>query len=82
MSLPFALNHMTAPRLGVEEFRAAGIVVANMYDGRCILVDADGRLGNADQIRALLDGGYARSISYRPFASRVRALENAEPALE
>ncbi|MDE3240634.1 MAG: TIM barrel protein [Paracoccaceae bacterium] len=58
-----------------------GVAVADMRDGHRVLVDADDRLGNVAQIRALLDAGYTGPISYEPFAPSVHALEDAHPAL-
>ena len=44
-----------------------------MQDGHRILVDADDRLGNIEQIRALLDAGYDGAFSYEPFSPEVHA---------
>lgn len=57
------------------------VAVAEMRDGHRVLVDAEDRLGNLAQLRALLDAGYAGPISYEPFAASVHALEDAGPAL-
>jgi 2-keto-myo-inositol isomerase len=45
-----------------------------MQDGDRILVDAHDRLGNIDQIRAMLDGGYDGAFSYEVFSPEVHAL--------
>lgn len=42
--------------------------VASMRDPHRILVDADDRLGNAEQIERLMRGGYSGFISFEPFA--------------
>lgn len=57
------------------------VAVADMRDGNRVLVDADDRLGNVTQIRALLDAGYTGPISFEPFAPSVHALDDAKPAL-
>ena len=52
-----------------------------MQDGHRILVDGRDRLGNVEQIRALLDAGYAGAFSYGPFSPQVHGLADAAPAL-
>ena len=52
-----------------------------MQDGHRILVDGRDRLGNVEQIRALLDAGYAGAFSYEPFSPQVHELADAAPAL-
>jgi 2-keto-myo-inositol isomerase len=59
----------------------ASVSVANMRDPHRVLVDAQDRLGNLDQIAALYAAGYAGPISYEPFAPSVHALADARPAL-
>jgi 2-keto-myo-inositol isomerase len=51
-----------------------------MQDAHRILVDADDRLGNVEQIRALLDAGYDGAFSYEPFSADVHALADPEKA--
>lgn len=51
-----------------------------MQDGHRILVDAGDRLGNIEQIRALLDAGYDGAFSYEPFSPEVHALADPEDA--
>ena len=51
-----------------------------MQDGHRILVDAHDRLGNIEQIRALLDAGYDGAFSYEPFSPEVHALADPEQA--
>jgi 2-keto-myo-inositol isomerase len=57
------------------------VAVAEMRDPHRVLVDAQDRLGNVDQIAALRAAGYAGPISYEPFAPSVHALRDARPAL-
>jgi 2-keto-myo-inositol isomerase len=52
-----------------------------MQDGHRILVDARDRLGNVDQIRQLLDAGYAGAFSYEPFSPDVHAMADPGAAL-
>ena len=58
---------------GVVEPR---IAAADMLDGHRGLVDARDRLGNIDQISALLDAGYAGPISFEAFSSVVHEAAN------
>lgn len=51
---------------------------ADMRDAHRLLITADDRLGNVEQLRALLAGGYAGFVSFEPFAEEVQAL--ADPA--
>ena len=53
-----------------------------MLDAHRVLVDAGDRLGNLDQIRALLDAGYSGPFSFEPFAAEVHALADPEAALK
>ena len=57
------------------------LAVADMRDAHRILVDERDRLGNAAQIRALLDAGYRGPISYEAFSPLVHGLADPEPAL-
>lgn len=57
------------------------VPVEGMQDGHRILVDANDRLGNLEQIRQLLETGYAGAFSFEPFSPAIHALEDAEPAL-
>lgn len=53
----------------------------DMQDAHRNLVDADDRLGNVAQVRALLDAGYSGAFSYEPFAPSVHALADPRAAL-
>lgn len=57
------------------------IAVHDMLDAHRVLVDADDRLGNASQLRALQEQGYAGPVSFEPFAVEVHALTDPEAAL-
>lgn len=50
-----------------------GVSVAQMSDAHRILVDGRDRLGNLDQIAALLAAGYAGPVSFEAFAPAVHA---------
>jgi 2-keto-myo-inositol isomerase len=50
--------------------------VDEMQDGHRILVDAEDRLGNVEQIRDLLAKGYTGAFSYEPFSPQVHAFAN------
>jgi 2-keto-myo-inositol isomerase len=52
-----------------------------MQDGHRILVDARDRLGNVEQIRALLDSGFSGAFSYEPFSPLVHALTDPQAAI-
>jgi 2-keto-myo-inositol isomerase len=52
-----------------------------MQDGHRILVDARDRLGNIEQIRALMKAGYAGAFSYEPFSRLVHALADPQAAI-
>ncbi|MEP7454394.1 TIM barrel protein [Phyllobacterium sp. SB3] len=54
------------------------VSVSEMRDPHRVLVDEDDRLGNVDQIRALLEQGYNGLFSFEPFAEEVQ--EMAHPA--
>lgn len=55
--------------------------VSDMRDGHRVLVDADDRLGNVAQIRALQAAGFSGPISYEPFAASVHELRDPAEAL-
>lgn len=50
----------------------------DMQDGHRILVDASDRLGNVEQIRALLAAGYTGAFSYEPFSPVVHAFADTK----
>lgn len=58
------------------------VSVSDMLDAHRILVDADDRLDNAGQMRALLLAGYAGPFSFEPFAADVHALKEPVDALK
>jgi 2-keto-myo-inositol isomerase len=58
------------------------VAVDDMRDPHRVLVDADDRLGNVDQIIALRAAGYTGPISYEPFAPSVHALTDPRAALK
>jgi 2-keto-myo-inositol isomerase len=53
----------------------------DMQDAHRILVDAEDRLENILQIRALLDLGYDGAFSFEPFSAKVHALNNVSEAI-
>ena len=55
--------------------------VDEMQDGHRILVDARDRLGNVEQMRALLAAGYQGAFSFEPFSPLVHALADPEAAI-
>lgn len=57
------------------------VTVDAMLDAHRVLVDADDRLENAAQIRALLAAGYDGAFSFEPFAAEIHALADPEAAL-
>ncbi len=57
------------------------VAVEAMLDAHRVLVDAQDRLGNIAQIRALLAAGYQGPFSFEPFAEEVHALADPESAL-
>lgn len=59
----------------------AAVSVSDMRDSHRVLVDAQDRLGNIAQIRALIAGGYAGLFSFEPFAEEVQRLENPVEAI-
>ncbi|MHC1548184.1 TIM barrel protein [Phyllobacterium sp. K27] len=54
------------------------VAIGDMRDPHRVLVDDHDRLGNVDQIRALLELGYKGLFSFEPFAEQVQQL--ADPA--
>lgn len=58
------------------------VSIADMRDPHRVLVDADDRLGNAGQIRALLQASYKGPFSFEPFASEIHALKDPGAALK
>ena len=58
------------------------VTVSDMRDPHRVLVDADDRLGNIDQMRALRDQGYTGLFSFEPFARQVQELEDPAEAIE
>ncbi len=57
------------------------VAVADMRDAHRVLVDADDRLDNVGQIRALMAAGYNGPFSFEPFAASVHALADPAAAL-
>ena len=58
------------------------VSVSDMRDPHRVLVDADDRLGNAAQIRALLQASYKGPFSFEPFASEVHTLKDPGAAVK
>ena len=58
------------------------VTVSDMRDPHRVLVDADDRLGNIEQMRALRDQGYTGLFSFEPFARQVQELEDPAEAIE
>jgi 2-keto-myo-inositol isomerase len=52
-----------------------------MKDAHRVLVDAEDRLDNLGQIRALVAGGYAGPLSFEPFADSVSNAPDIRAAL-
>lgn len=57
------------------------LATSEMRDEHRILVDARDRLGNLDQIEALLEGGYRGPVSVEAFAPEVHDLDDPGAAL-
>lgn len=55
--------------------------LSDMRDEHRELVGTDDRIGNVDQIRALLAGGYAGAFSFEPFAPQVHERQDIAGAL-
>ncbi len=58
------------------------VTISAMRDPHRVLVDADDRLGNVEQMRALIDQGYEGMFSFEPFAAEVQQLEDPGAALK
>jgi 2-keto-myo-inositol isomerase len=56
------------------------VAVEDMLDAHRVLVDADDRLGNLSQIRALIAAGYSGPFSFEPFAAEIHELEDPKAA--
>lgn len=52
------------------------IGVSEMRDAHRGLIDSHDRLGNLEQMSALLDAGYGGSFSFEPFSEELRLVEN------
>lgn len=52
-----------------------------LRDPHRVLVGPDDQLGNAAQLRALLDAGYRGAVSFEPFADAIVAADNIERQL-
>lgn len=59
----------------------ATLTTEALRDDHRVLVDADDRLDNAGQIRALRSGGYQGPFSFEPFAASVHALKDPAAAV-
>ncbi|SDO79675.1 2-keto-myo-inositol isomerase [Phyllobacterium sp. YR620] len=57
------------------------VTVSAMLDPHRVLVDDKDRLGNIEQMRALIDQGYDGAFSFEPFAEEVQQLENPAAAV-
>lgn len=65
------ISGVTDPTLGIDQ----------MEDADRVLVDERDRLGNVDQIRALLKAGYDGPISYECFSPEIHALTDPQTAI-
>jgi 2-keto-myo-inositol isomerase len=63
---------------GVED---SAVTVPDMRDGHRVLVGEADRLGNAAQLRHLLDAGYRGHVSFEPFAEVIAAATDIEAQL-
>lgn len=54
---------------------------AQMRDAHRVLIDADDRLGNIAQLRALMRAGYTGPASFEAFAPAIHGLSDPAPAL-
>ena len=63
---------------GVED---ADVPITELLDGHRVLVGGADVLGNAEQIRTLIDGGYKGYFSFEPFSEAVHQLKDIEGAL-
>jgi 2-keto-myo-inositol isomerase len=59
----------------------ATATVGTMRDPHRVLVSADDRIGNVEQLRALRAGGYEGPASFEPFATSVHASPDLEADL-
>ena len=57
-----------------------GIGLADMRDPQRVLVDEQDRIGNVDQLAAILDAGYTGPVSFEPFARSVHELADPKTA--
>ena len=64
---------------GVKE---PSVAMSDMADAHRVLIDANDRLGNVEQIQVLVDAGYTGAFSFECFASEVHALRDPEGALK
>ena len=55
---------------------------ATMRDPHRVLIDANDRIGNIEQLRSLRAGGYDGYASFEPFAASVHASPTIEADLE
>ncbi len=55
--------------------------VADMRDAHRVLVDARDRIGNVEQIGALVAGGYGGPVSFEPFSEEMRHLPDPAAAV-
>jgi len=63
---------------GVED---PAVSVSDMRDSHRVLVGPKDRLGNIQQIRALLAAGYSGPLSFEPFATELRTLSDPARAI-
>lgn len=57
------------------------VSVGDMRDAHRVLVDAGDRLGNVEQVAALLAAGYGGPFSFEPFADELRTLSDPAAAI-
>ena len=57
------------------------LALDRMEDAHRVLVDGADRLGNLDQLRALIRAGYGGVVSLESFSPEVQGLDDPEPAL-
>lgn len=57
------------------------LAAAQMCDEHRVLVDANDRLGNVEQIQALINSGYAGVISLEAFSPEIHAMKNPKQAI-
>jgi len=58
------------------------VAVADMSDMHRVLVDAKDRLGNIDQLHALLTAGYSGAVSFEAFAPQITDMLEPQEDLE